>query len=318
MKFFSRKPKRRTTQKKKAARPSWIDWLADIDESTRQTIASTTIKTVVILGVAALLGVALSSIRERVYARDSVARTIRPDWSETPAWLPAHVTDGITQSVLARNDLRLIDSAFTRQVADIVARNGWVAKIRRVEKFADGRVELACDFREPVAVVYQFPNYYLIDRDAVRLPGLYDGAGELPLIQGVQTPAPADGEKWVGDDLNAGVELAVLLGEQIYAYQVAGISVENYNGRVKPQESHIRIQTAADRRGTMGGMILWGSAIDHEAEEPTAREKLDILAANWQRTRRIDAGLDWIDVSIGRSQFRAAEYVDASNLPPRR
>lgn len=318
MSFFSRKTKRRPARKKKTPRPSLLDWLADIDESTRHQIARGTITTVVILGVAVVAGIGLSRVRERVYAGADDAVAIRPVWDEKPAWLPSHVTDGITRAVLARSDLRLIDPSFAKRVAETVATNGWVQRVRRVEKFADGRVELVCEFREPIAAVYQFPNYYLIDREGVRLPGLYDGAGELPLIQGARSPAPAEGEKWIGEDLHAGIRLAALLGDQIYAYQVAGISVENYNGRLKRDDTHIRIQTVADREGTIGGVVLWGSAIGREAEEPTADEKLEILAANWQQTRRIDAGLDWIDVSVGRARFRAAEYADASNLPPPR
>lgn len=318
MRFFSRKSKRRTARKRKAPGPSILDWLAGIDETTRRQIAGATTKTALILGVAALLGFGFARARERVYQHHDDSTTLRPVWADTPPWLPAHVTENISADLLNRTDLRLIDPAFTRQVADAARESGWVRKVRRVEKYADGRLELECDFREPIAVVYQFPNYYLVDRESVRLPGLYDGAGELPLIQGVISPAPAGGEPWIGEDLHAGIELAVLLGEQLYAYQIAGISVENFNGRIKRDDSHIRIQTIADTRGTIGGVILWGSAVGREAEEPNADEKLEILAANWQRTRRIDAGLDWIDVSIGRSQFRAAEYADASDLPPRR
>jgi len=210
----------------------------------------------------------------------------------------------------------LLDDDLARRIGESLAANGWIERVRRVEKFADGRIELECAFRRPVAVVHQFPNYYLIDAAGVRLPGTYSGTGTLPLIQGVKAAAPPPGRIWQADDLTAGLQLAALLAGQPYAEQVTGVSVHNFAGREDPHQPHLRVFTAPDHLGTVGGVVLWGSAVGREIEEATPAEKLEILAANWKRTGRIDAGLSWIDVSIGRGQYRTSALAVSSLSAP--
>lgn len=310
--------KRKTTRKKKAT-DGWqqrlFNWLAAIDDDTRRTIARSTLKSVVVLTLIGGAALALTNLRSRVIKSQHESAPVYVLWTSEPDWLPGHVIDALNDAVHREGDLDLLNPTLTRAVADRLSASGWVDKVRRVEIFANGRLEIDCQFREPIAVVQQSMDFYLVDRKGVRLPGLYDGPGELPLIQGVRSPAPQPGEEWTGEDFKAGISLAGRLVDQIFAFQVAGVSVDNFGGRQNPAKGHIKIHTLPERYGVPGGVIIWGSAIGQEAEEPSADDKMALLAANWQQTGRIDAGLAWIDISISRSQYRTDELAVIPNRP---
>lgn len=310
---FSRPTKQRRRPRPRL--PSLLDWLAAINEQTRRQVALGTLKGMALLMVAAAAVAGVTRLHSYVRAMPSSDKAVTPVWVGLPDWLPPGLTDEIAAGLPVGNGAHLLDDTLVRRVGEALAANAWISTVRRVEKFADGRLELECAFRRPVAVVYRFPHYYLLDADGVRLPGRYEGTGTLPLIQGVRAGAPPAGRVWPGEDVHAGLTLAALLGRQAYADQITGISVSNYGGREDAAESHIRVHTAPEGSRTPGGVILWGSALGQEVEEATAGEKLDILAANWRRTGRIDAGLSWIDISVGPSQFRTAEVAVGPHNP---
>jgi len=177
-------------------------------------------------------------------------------------------------------------------IADRVAMVGWVADVRRVRRRSDGRIEIACRYRTPGALIEDNGQYLLLDLEGVRLPGRYSADSSWPVIRGARGKIPAPGERWDGDDLRAGLNLSRLLAKEPFRNQLTAVDVSNYRGRIDPRKSHLELAT-----DQAGGRIRWGSAPGFEMEENSIPQKLELLRANYRTTGRVDGGYLTIDVS---------------------
>jgi len=149
-----------------------------------------------------------------------------------------------------------------------------------------------------MAMVQSRGGFHLVDRQGVRLPGEYSYDARWMCIHGVSAAPPRPGEPWMGDDLQAGLDLIELVNRQDYRGQIEGVVVDNAQGRVDPRRSHIDLATDQP-----GGRIRWGSAPGREIEENSVAQKLRILDANFRTTGRIDANHLVIDVSTLPDRF---------------
>ena len=263
--------------------------------------------------VAALVIVAglvfgLGALQDHVYGLPEYDLPATVTLLDKPAWLDRGRVDEMLSGL---PELRFLDEEAAEVVADHLAQSGWVARVKRVEMHSGGQVAASCDFRRPVAVVQQGSCFHLVDAQGVRLPGVYAGAGESLIIQGVRPAAPRVGRSWHAPDLAAGLRLAGLILPEPFAGQVAAISVHNYGGRESAGEAHLALLTRPQGGHAGWGRILWGSGPGEEIEEPTADDKIRLLRANYQQCGRIDAGAPWIDVSI-----RPGEYRKPAGGPP--
>lgn len=214
----------------------------------------------------------------------------------------------VAQAALARFiDTPWSDPALCADIADALDATGWVRSVERVHRFADGRVEIACTFRSPIAMVQGDHGFYLIDADCVRLPGQYTNEPGFPLLVGAASSPPMAGDVWPGDDIRAGVALVKLISAERFRDQISGILVGNYGGRRDPHRAQLALAT--DRAG---GRIIWGSPIGEEIEENTVAQKLDLLRSNYQRYGRVDAHRAVLDVSVHPDRIIAPASADAS------
>lgn len=213
---------------------------------------------------------------------------------------------------LARNDLDaavagLFEAAWTepdlcRRIARRLATVGWIERVRYVRRLSDATFKISADYRIPVAMVQQDDGFLLVDRQAVRLPGVYRYDPAWLLIQGVQAPAPEPGVTWAGEDIRAALAIVSLIAGEPFAHQITAVLVNNYGGRENRLAAHIELAT--DRAG---GRIRWGSAPGREIEENTAEAKIALLRANYTATGRCDADYPVIDIST---------YPDRFTVPP--
>ena len=208
---------------------------------------------------------------------DSVAELVRAD-------LYAAVEDSLKRP--------WTEDALCREMATRLATVGWVAKVHYVRRTADARFEISARYRIPVALVQREKEFFLVDDEPVRLPGLYRYEPSWLLIHGVAQPPPQPGVTWSGEDLRAGLAILQALRGEPYRDQVTAIVVDNFGGRRNPRQSHLELAT--DRAG---GRIRWGSAPEREVEENSVVQKLTILRANYQQSGRADAGHQVIDVA---------------------
>lgn len=236
------------------------------------------------------------SLRADLLARLDRAVPVYPDLPQGMAFLADADLDQAIQPVL---DGDWTDAALCRRAAEAIAKVPWVRIVRSVRRFGDARLEIRCTYRLPAALVRCDAGYCLADQEGVRLPGRYAHDAGWPIIEGVAEPTPAPGSPWVGRDLRAGLTTLALLLRETFAHQVAGVSVENYEGRRNPSRAHIVLLT--DRAG---GRVAWGSEPGLEIEENTVGQKLAILRETFRKTGRVDAGFAVIDVTTFPDRFQ--------------
>lgn len=245
------------------------------------------------VGLAGLIiagaGWGLDALEARVHAAPRFNQAPDIDWVDVP--------DGLRETMAAKLAPFEADSGYDprlcRKIGRALEMDPWVRRVKNVRRGHDLRIVVSCAYRMPAALVQIDGSFYLVDRERVRLPGVYGYQASLPLIQGVDCDPPQPGETWDGDDLAAGLAIARLLEGEPFADQITGIQVHNYGGRNSPDDAHLVLAT--DRAGSI---IKWGSAPGEEIEENSAGRKIAILRHNFERFGRADAGYHGIDVSV--------------------
>ncbi len=239
---------------------------------------------------AVLIGAAvwgLERIKARVYSSSAyqpaaikLALVNPPDWVVREKW-----QDRILSTVTVPSPEKWMNEDLTRHVADQLERSGWVKSVQRVAKRMDGTIEIAADFRRPIAMVGVEQGYVPVDRDGVCLPEVYErveaNSGWIR-IRGIESPAPKVNtafDEVAAPDAVAAVRLASLIFDQGWdiSSRISAIDVSNFRGRQDRRDCHIKLWTPG------GTLIKWGSAIGEEIEENTPAEKLAQIAVMLKR-----------------------------------
>lgn len=215
---------------------------------------------------------------EIVWERDASGRV----------WLPLAEQERITTlTALAASGGRALSVEPLAEVGRALEASGWFNGTPRVRWTPEGRIHAEGSWRIPAAAVRIGPREHLIDFRARVLPLEYPSgeSNQIFLINQSQ-PIPGPGEEWGGEDLRAALDLIVLLQREGLLEQVAGIDL----GRGR--DSGV-LSIITDR----GARVVWGGGPQHlrPAEQPTSI-KLDRVRTLLQRTGRIDAGVDLVDL----------------------
>jgi hypothetical protein len=251
----------------------------------------------------------------QIYVDRRLAFPTRPPkivLKDRPVWMSDFLADQIIQAAAPIG----LHSAFDRQLLEDTAMalqsNPWVRHVNMVRRIYDqgpgDEIEIDCDYRAPIALVKWGEYYWLVDGESIKLPEQYtedelpkimigmDGKINVRIILGVEHAPPESGEKWVGEDLSGGLDLARLLAGRDFADQVRAIDVSNINGRKDDREAQLVLTTQ------FGTQIRWGrppSASDGFVEAP-ASTKLNALESIYHQDNRVDADQPWIDVRFDR------------------
>lgn len=187
------------------------------------------------------------------------------------------------------------DPELPRILAQQLATNPWVSKVRWIRRSYGGQFVISAAFRQPTAVVNLDRWSYLIDDAGYLLPGKYKyeavrDCGMLE-IQGVTGTAPAAGKLWASDDLQAGLKLVKLIDPLPFKPQIRAVDVSNYLGRVNNATPWILLVT--DRNT----LVRWGKPIGQEhGLEITAAQKFAKLAGIYKQYGHIDSGRQYVDI----------------------
>jgi len=201
----------------------------------------------------------------------------------------------------AVSDLRTrqwTDPDLCKMMADRLSQSPWVKSVRAVRRTGDGRFEISAIYRPPAAAIQRGEEFFLVDAEGTRLPGVYTFSSSWKIIRGVATAPPHAGKTWDGSDVQAALKLLRILAPEPYSDQIPGVLVDNFNGRSDPRGSHIELLT--DHHG---GRIKWGSAPGRELEENSIAQKLALLRQNFASTGRADAGRLVIDIATYPDRF---------------
>ncbi len=290
--------KRGKKKTKKRKGESWWRFGESVDWSTmgRSMRIVGVLVLVATAGLAAAYG--LTNLDAHVDQQLAQQSSLSVAFVDLPDELVEFARDDLYGSVSGLMSADWTDDALCREMAARVEAVSWVAQVEYARRRGDGRFEVSCRYRRPFAMTQDGREFFLVDREGVRLPGSYQYDSAWPLIQGASAPVPDAGQPWPGKDMKAGLTVIDLIARMPFAGQVTAVLVENVGGRVAPRRSHIELAT--DRAG---GRIHWGSAPGMEVEENSVEQKLAILTANFRRTGRADADHAVIDVSTFPDRF---------------
>lgn len=196
------------------------------------------------------------------------------------------------------------DAAALERTRQALLDTGWFAAVHSVRREPvgvvaggepAGRVRVVASWRTPAAVVRHGESDYLISADAERLPLKYPHGGSgLRVIEGVSFDPPEKlGQRWLGAQVPAALELLATLQASPGYAQVAGVDVSRY-------AEQKRLTIITDR----GTRVVWGSApSDFAPLEPAVATKLHWLAyfaTSPEHGRRIDGRQSVLDLSNPR------------------
>jgi len=259
-----------------------------------------------LVAAAAGLYFAHSRLSEEVAGLRAATPTVVLD--APPGWLGEARAMEIEQLAAAVVSADPMDRESLAEAAERLSANPWIAAVHRVRRAADGTVHVRASYREPVAVVGAQDGFHLVDREGRRLPGVYPWSQVerlgLPAVVGVATAPPPTGSLWRGEDVRAGIELALLIANQPYGEQVRAVDVTNHGGRVRRDEPQLALVTE-------GGRVRWGRPVGESGvHEPSAARKLAMLERVAEAYGGpIDAGGQVVDVYLDAPMIHQASRV---------
>lgn len=223
--------------------------------------------------------------RQDRYAIDPGGALVQaqPDWADTTGAerSPGPVAEGPDSA---------LDDGVVGRIAQELERNPWVRRVVSLERVYPAKLRARIEMREPHLAVRTPAGYVLVDRELVRLPGVYAEppvAFGRPRIAGVPGPPPKAGERWRAKPLEAGLELGDFCSVHptLAAIGVAEIDVSDRAGRVV-------LRTAS------GCAIHWGrSESAGDREDLANAKKIGNLRRVLSRYPRLD-GLDSVRVYV--------------------
>jgi hypothetical protein len=247
-----------------------------------------------------------------------------------PVWMSQNLAEQIARSVQPEHPSSSLDHSLLRQTAETLGFSPWVKEVRQVRRVfgqsAGDTIEIDCDFRTPAALVAASTGeYILVDSEGIKLPERFpvsakpprimfgpDGHVTLRIIEGVTANPPfADGQKWAGEDLAAGLELLRLLYGRACTEEIYKVNVSNYKGRRNNRDPQLTLVTKYN------SVVWWGEPVKQTFfAELHPAEKLERLALLKERYGRVDAGFSWIDIRLDQVQYpseEASRIVHASS-----
>lgn len=260
----------------------------------------------------------VSGVKQAIAARSATSvPTIV--FTNRPPWMTDLVARNLSETFKPTQASSVFDREALVEVSNRLKANPWVGKVHSVRRAfgsaAGDTIEVTCDFRTPVALVYDNNSrYWFVDEKGIKLPDWFDasqlgqvlfsnGQVNLRIIEGVRNPPPSQaGRPWIGDDLVAGIDLARLLHGRPYAEEIVRVNVANYSDRIDRREAQIVLMTR------QGSEIRWGRAInrsDAMVEVPVER-KLEVLKQIVARFGRVDAGQPWLDIRFETVTYPAS------------
>jgi len=250
---------------------------------------------ILIGGVIAGLGVGFRYLEEYV-VKISQQRKVQLSivLVDPPGWVSEQLREEICLSSGVKSDDPLLDKDLAAKWADNLAGNPWVSQVNKVHKRYDGRVEIDCELRRPIARVVKSGKEYYLDQEGVVLPKVHpdDFAEHLVELTGDVMALPKPGDAVTSPSLLAGIQVLAMIREvdeqlpmkdRLWT-QLARLDVSNYEGRVNQAESHLTLYTKNDTPA------YWGAAVGRSLPyyEAPAKYKLATLYRAYKQYGSLD------------------------------
>jgi hypothetical protein len=151
----------------------------------------------------------------------------------------------------------IFDPKLVERVGKTFEECPWVRKVTAVERVFPDRLLIKFEYRKAHAAIRRDNGYVLIDRDGVRLPGVYTAAPSCERavqITGVASLPPEPGKVWEDASLKAAVAMVDYIPDNsiLRRLGIRDVDVSNFGGRQDPRRSEVSLVT------TNGCIVAWG------------------------------------------------------------
>jgi hypothetical protein len=220
-----------------------------------------------------------------------------------PSWADPTASESVV--VLPAGRDTLLDPDLVPQVAASFASNPWVRRVIAVERAFPDQVRVRLEMRTARLAFRRAGGCVLVDRDGIRLPGLYEKVPRQAMeVTGSASVPPAAGRAWEGPEIAYALEMASLAESEpvLRGFDIRQVDVANLNGRRDPKSPDLSLVTAA------GAIIGWGRAPSAQRfGEPALAEKLDNLRRSAENYPRLE-GVAFVKVhQKGPARLKPAE-----------
>jgi len=242
-----------------------------------------------------------------------------------PAWMSDFLADQIASLAKPIGTHSTFDRQMLADAARMLESSPWIREVKQVRRAYGDKpgdtIEIDCEYRAPIALVHWKDYFWLVDGEGVKLPEQFtaeqvpriiqgrDRKMNIRVIEGVDRPPPESGQKWVGDDLAAGLDMVRLLFGRPYAEEIVKVDMENHSGRRDPREAQVVLVTKYNTE------IRWGrpaNAEDYFIEVSTA-QKLEYLKQIYEQFHRVDGHRPWIDIRFDKITYPSADPAAAEH-----
>ncbi len=175
----------------------------------------------------------------------------------TPRWADPRTGEGTVHLKVDGETWNLFDESLVARVGKAFEENPWIRRVTKVERLYPDSVRVQYETRRPYAAVARANGLYLIDRDAVRLPGVYADAPPCETsvrFSGLVSQPPPPGRKWEGAEIAAVLEMAELMAREPLFKKagVTAVDLANLGARLDRRRAEIALVTSG------GCTIEWG------------------------------------------------------------
>jgi hypothetical protein len=136
--------------------------------------------------------------------------------TQPPHWVPHDLVEQVVAHANLPREVSVLDPFVAKEIAEAFALHPWIERVVSVQKAFPAAIDVALEYRRPVAMVALRHGTHPIDRLGILLPGqdfAASAARAYPLVTGVRsTPQGPPGTEW-GDPIVAdAAAIADLLG----------------------------------------------------------------------------------------------------------
>ena len=245
-----------------------------------------------VTGVVVALALSVDSLRARVHAP---VHSVTIRFLDAPSWVGDSLHDHLTSLAAPWLLGTTLDRVALINARESLIASGCFADVMQVRRGGSSVVEIVAVFLKPRARVLDVSGPLLVDREGFVLPAGYR-IGDTTHLVHILNPAYAapdtPASRWLGDDMNASLQLLDTLDGQEWFSQITAIDLGDYD-----MQRQLVLVTE------LGTRILWGSPPGRETVlEALTHEKIERLT--WLHTYhgRIDqhhrGEIDVTDASI--------------------
>jgi hypothetical protein len=186
--------------------------------------------------------------QRRQFAAPQVKTAVAPRWANSQGEELIRI-NGAGKSIF--------DPKLVEHVGRTFEECPWVRKVSAVERVFPDRLLIRFEYRQAHAAIRRENGFVLVDRDGVRLPGVYatpPACERAVQIAGVASLPPEPGKVWDDASLRAAVAMADYIPEQslLRRLGIREVDVANFGGRQDPRRSELSLVAAN------GCVLAWG------------------------------------------------------------